>query len=144
MYDSPWNVVLPRAGIAYRLNDKTAIRAGYSRFAVQEIANRSDERINASNGYQQNTSLLGPLNGIPRSYLDDPYPTGGAYPNPIMLAAGNSLGRYTDLGNPWGGFYDGNILKVPMNDRVNLNIQRQLPDQFRLDATWYMMFEHNA
>jgi hypothetical protein len=147
VYDSPWDVVLPRAGIAYRLNDKTAIRAGYSRFAVQEISNRNDETLNASNGYTEFTTLLSPLDGVPRSYVDNPYPASGAYPNPIQLAPGNSLGRYTDLGNPWtanGGYWDGLILKVPMNDRFNFNFQRQLPDQFRLGATMFMMFEHNA
>jgi hypothetical protein len=34
--------------------------------------------------------------------------------------------------------------KVPINDRFNFNIQRELPGGFRLDATEFMMFEHNA
>lgn len=34
MYDAPWNTFLPRAGIAIRINDQTAFRAGYARYAV--------------------------------------------------------------------------------------------------------------
>jgi len=144
VYDAPWNVILPRAGIAYRLNDKTALRAGYSRFAVAQISIRGDESESATNGYSQSTNALGPLNGIPRDYFDNPYPTGGAYPNPVVLPPGNSLGRYQGLGNPWWGFFDGRTLKVPMNDRFNFNVQRQLPEQLRFDGTLFMMFEHNA
>ncbi|MGO8735921.1 MAG: carboxypeptidase regulatory-like domain-containing protein [Terriglobia bacterium] len=143
-YQSPWDEFLPRAGLAFRLNDKTAIRVGYSRFAVSQVSNRSDESSNASNGYFQATSGLAPLEGVPREYLNSPFPTGGTYPNPIIPALGNSLGRYQDLGNSWGGYYNPNQFKIPMNDRFNFNVQRQLPAQFRLDATMFMMFEHNA
>jgi len=139
------SLFLPRAGIAYRLSDKTALRAGYSRFAVTWLSNGVDDGIIQANGYQETTYPLSPLEGIPRSYLDNPYPTGGAYPNPVIQAVGNTLGPYTDLGNSWNsGFYDGRIYKVPINDRFNFNLQRQIPAQFRFDATLFMMFEHNA
>jgi hypothetical protein len=134
---------LPRAGIAYRLSDKMALRVGYSRFAVTWLSNSSDDDDVQVNGYSESTGVLGPLAGLPRSYLSDPYPTGGAYPNPVIQAVGSSLGGYTDLGNSWN-FYDGNVYKVPINDRFNFNVQRELPDQFRLDVTEFLMFEHNA
>jgi hypothetical protein len=134
---------LPRAGLAYRLNDKTALRFGYSRFAVTWLSNSSDDSIVQANGFSQSTSALGPLAGIPRSYLADPYPSGGSYPNPIIPAVGTALGPYQDLGNGWS-FYDSRQYKVPINDRFNFNIQRQLPANFRLDVTEFLMFEHNA
>jgi hypothetical protein len=137
------DLFLPRAGIAYRLSDKTALRAGYSRFAVTWLSNSGDDSVIQTNGYSENSSPLGPLEGIPRSYLDNPYPTGGTYPNPVIQAVGNTLGPYTDLGNSWN-FYDGRLYKVPINDRFNFNVQRQLPQQLRFDATLFMMFEHNA
>jgi hypothetical protein len=138
-----WNVFLPRLGIAYRLNDKTALRFGYSRFAVTWLSNSSDDSIIMANGYSETTNALGPLEGLPRSFLDNPYPPTGTYANPLVLPSDNLLGPYTDLGNNWS-FYDGRQYKVPMNDRFTFNIQRQLPAQFRLDATEYLMFEHNA
>ena len=137
------DLFLPRAGVAYRLNDKMALRAGWSRFAVTWLENSSDDSNIFVNGYSETTNALGPLAGIPRSYLADPYPTGGAYPNPIIQAVGNALGPYQDLGNPWS-FYDMRQYKVPINDRFNFNIQRELPQNFRLDVTEFLMFEHNA
>jgi hypothetical protein len=137
------NLFLPRAGLAYRLNDKTALRFGYSRFAVTWLSNSSDDSIIYANGFSQQTNALGPLSGIPRSYLADPYPSGGTYPNPVIQAVGTALGPYQDLGNSWN-FYDMRQYKVPINDRFNFNIQRELPGGFRLDATEFMMFEHNA
>jgi hypothetical protein len=137
------NTFLPRAGVAYRLNDKTALRVGWSRFAVTWLSNSSDDSDIFANGYSQTTDALGPLAGIPRSYLAHPYPTGGTYPNPIIPAVGNALGPYQDLGNSWS-FYDMRQYKVPINDRFNFNIQRELPGNFRLDVTEFLMFEHNA
>ena len=137
------NTFLPRAGMAFRLNDKTALRVGWSRFAVTWLENSSDDSIIQANGYSETTNALGPLAGLPRSFLADPYPSGGNYPNPVVPALGNTLGPYTDLGNNWS-FYDSRQYKVPINDRFNFNIQRELPANFRLDVTEFLMFEHNA
>jgi hypothetical protein len=143
VYGAPFNTILPRAGVAFRLNDKTALRAAYSRFGVTRVSNASDESYENLDGYSESTPLLGPLAGVPRSYLDNPYPTGGTYPNPVILPYGNSIDPYTDVGFSPGGYYNPNF-KVPINDRFNFNIQHQLPAQFRLDVTEYLMFEHNA
>ena len=141
MYDVGWFTFLPRAGIAFRLNDKTALRFGYSRFAEAQVSLRSEETYDASNGYDQATNLLGPLEGIPRAYLKDPWPAGTAYPNPVIPTVGTALGPYQDLGNPWS-YWSG--LKIPIDDRFNFNIQRQLPGNFRLDATEFLDFGRNA
>jgi hypothetical protein len=143
VYNGVNDTFLPRAGVAYRLNDKTALRVGYSRFAVTWLSNSSDDSIVQANGFSESTNALGPLSGIPRSYLSDPYPTGGANPNPIIPALGTALGPYQDLGNNWS-YYDMRQYKVPINDRFNFNIQRELPGEFRLDVTEFLMFEHNA
>jgi hypothetical protein len=137
------NTFLPRAGIAYRLNDKTALRVGWSRFAVTWLSNSSDDSNIFANGFSQSTSALSPLAGVPRSYLANPYPSAGNYPNPIIPAVGTALGPYQDLGNNWN-FYDMRQYKVPINDRFNFNVQRELPANFRLDVTEFIMFEHNA
>jgi len=140
---TPWFTLLPRMGVAYRLNDKMALRFGWSRFATPMVMNRGDEGVDYKNGYAQDTSTLGSLLGIPRSYIADPYPAGGGYPNPVIQAVGNALGAYQDMGNGLN-FWNGPQYKIPINDRFNFNIQRQLPAQFRLDITEFMMFSHNA
>jgi len=143
MYDAPWNTFLPRAGIAIRINDRTAFRAGYARYAVPWVAIHPETGGLPTNGFSQSTSLYGPQNGTPRSLLDDPYPTSGQYANPVILPVGNSLGRYQDLGNSIS-FWNGKIMKTPMNDRFNFTIQRQAPYRIFTEATFFTMFEHNA
>jgi len=129
--------------VAFRLSDKTALRVGWSRFAVTWLSNSSDDSIVQANGYSETTNALGPLAGMPRSYLADPFPSAGNNPNPVIPALGNALGPYTDLGNNWS-FYDARQYKVPINDRFNFNVQRELPANFRLDVTEFLQFEHNA
>jgi hypothetical protein len=151
MYDAPWNNFLPRLGIAIRVNDKTAIRVGYARYAVPwgMVENEGIGNLQV-NGFGQSTSALGPLSGTPRTLLTHPYPGASfAYQgvqigeNPVQLPMGNSLGRYTDLGNSVN-FWNPNTLKTPMNDRFNFGIQHQAPFNFFTQATFFMMFEHNA
>jgi len=143
MYDAPWTTFLPRTGIAIRVNDKTAIRAGYARYAVPWVTIHPETGGLPTNGFSQSTSILGPLDGTPRALLDNPFPTSGQYANPVLLPVGNSLGRYQDLGNGIN-FWDGKRMKTPMNDRLNFTIQRQAPYRIFTEATFFTMFEHNA
>jgi hypothetical protein len=139
MYDATWKTFLPRAGIAIRINDKTSFRAGYARYAVPWMTTHPETGGLPTNGFSQSTPLLGPLQGTPRSTLSDPFPS----TNPVRLPLGTSLGRYTDLGNSIS-FWDGNIMKTPMNDRFNFTIQRQAPQRIFTEATFFMMFGHNV
>lgn len=144
MYNAPWNLFLPRLGIAIRVNDKTAIRAGYARYAVPWTMIESEGTTGLQvNGYGQTTNALDPLTGMPRTVLSDPYPTSGSNINPVQLPVGNSLGRYTGLGNA-NSFWNGNQLKTPMNDRFNFGVQHQAPFRIFTQATGFMMFEHNT
>jgi hypothetical protein len=143
MYDTPWNTFLPRTGIAIRFNDRTTFRAGSARYSVPWVTVHPETGGLPTNGFSQYTSLLGPLNGSPRSRLSDPFPSSGQYANPVVLPVGNSLGRYQDLGNGIS-FWDGNRLKTPINDRFNFTIQRQAPYRIFTEATFFTMFSHNA
>jgi hypothetical protein len=139
MYDAPWKTFLPRAGIAIRLSDKTAFRAGYARYAVPWVTIHPETWDIPKNGFSQETSMLGPLQGVPRTLLSDPFPS----TNPLQLPTGNSLGRYTDLGNGIT-FWDGNIMKTPINDRFNFTIQRQTAQRIFAEATFFMMFSRDV
>jgi hypothetical protein len=138
MYSAPWNTFLPRAGVAIRINDKTAFRAGYARYAVPWVTVHAETGGLPTNGYSQNTSVLGPLQGLPRGLLSDPFPAN----NPVLAPAGNSRGRYQDLGNSIS-FWNGSQLKTPLNDRFNFTIQRQAPQRIFTEATFFMMLEHD-
>ena len=139
MYGAPWNTFLPRIGIALRINDKTAFRAGYARYAVPWITIHPETGSLATNGYSQNTSILGPLQGVPRALLSDPFPAS----NPVLAPAGNSRGRYQDLGNSIS-FWNPSQIKTPLNDRINFTIQRQAPQRIFTEATFFMMFSHDT
>lgn len=138
MYDAPRGNFLPRAGIALRINDKTSFRAGYARFATPILTLHPETGGLPTNGYSQSTSILGPLNGTPRTYIDNPFPAS----NPVLLPMGNSLGRYTDLGNSISWWSQN--FKSPMNDRLGFTLQRQAPNHFLLEGTFFMMFMHNV
>ena len=138
MYDAPRNLYLPRAGIAIRINDKTSFRAGYARFTTPILTLHPETGGLPTNGYSQSTSILGPQNGIPRAYIDNPFPSS----NPVRLPMGNSLGRYTDLGNSINWFPQ--TFKSPINDRLGFTLQRQAPQHFLLEGTFFMMFMHNV
>ncbi|MBS1877193.1 MAG: TonB-dependent receptor [Acidobacteria bacterium] len=139
MYDAPWNTFLPRVGIAYRLNDKTSIRAGYARYAVPWITVHPETGGLPTYGFSQSTSVLGPLQGVPRTYLSDPFPSG----NPVVTPTGNSLGRYSQLGNGVN-YWDGNVMKTPINDRMNFSVQRQTLKNLFTEATFFIHLAHNT
>ncbi len=61
----------------------------------------------------------------------------------MLFPPGSSLGRYTELGNSIS-FWDGNIMKTPLNDRFNFSIQRQTMANLFTEATFFMHFGHNV
>ncbi|MEK7406243.1 MAG: TonB-dependent receptor [Acidobacteriota bacterium] len=143
-WDAP-HIMLPRAGLAYRINDRTALRIGYARYAVPpSIEGDGDVGILGSTpypGFEATSNTLGPLQGIPRAYLSDPYPSGGPNANPLVPAVGKSLGRYTGLGDSL--FWFQQDFKAGMNERINISLQRQIWKRFVVDLTWFMNFGYN-
>ncbi len=139
MYSAPWTTFLPRAGFAYRLNDKTSIRAGYARYAVPWITVHPETGGLPTYGFSQSTSVLGPLEGTPRALLSDPFPSS----NPVLQPSGSGLGRYTQLGNGVN-FWDGNVMKTPVNDRMNFSVQRQAMSNLFTEATFFIHLGHNV
>jgi hypothetical protein len=144
MYDAPWRTFLPRAGIAIRLNDKTALRMGYARYAEPWLVAHTQGAGFNMDGFSSNSVMLGPLEGKPRTYVSNPFPTTGTYPNALELPAGTSLDPWFDLGNSIANFWNGNLMKTPISDRFNFTLQRQAPDRILAAATFYMMFRRNA
>lgn len=138
VYPSKQNF-LPRVGIAIRLNDKSALRFGWARYAVP-FKGAWTEGLGAIpyDGFSQQTLVESPVQGQPKTFISNPFPS----TNPLIPAAGKSRGTYTNLGNPAWWFYQD--LKRSINDRVNMSYQRTLPANFLLDTTFFMNFGHNA
>lgn len=144
-YNSPKNTFLPRLGIAYRINDRTSLRFGYARYAIQPSVD-FEGGINLNDnlpypGFQQDSFVLPTLQGVPQARFSNPFPSN----NPLVPPFEKSLGRYQELGSP------GNVQSIiwnqnlsnAMNDRFNFSLQRQIFSQIVLDATYFMSYGFN-
>jgi hypothetical protein len=141
----PWttqkSIFLPRVGLAVRVNDKTAVNIGFARYAVPVVTGSNTNGANTlaactwCPGFNQISNPLPFVEGRPQAYLSNPFPAGS---NPIQLPIGKSLGPYTNVGNP-ANWPDQNY-RAQTNDRVNFTIMREIPGQFKIDATWFLNF----
>ncbi|MBL8237449.1 MAG: carboxypeptidase regulatory-like domain-containing protein [Bryobacterales bacterium] len=125
-------ILMPRLGLAYRANDKTAIQVGFARYVVPpNLQTLTIERINFP-GFSASTTPLGTIEGVPQAVLSRPFPPDR---NPLQAAVGKGYGKYTNLGN--AASWDYQNFEPQVNDRINFTIQRQLPANFKLDATYF-------
>jgi hypothetical protein len=129
-------IFLPRAGLAMRVNDKTAVNVGFARYVVPiaTVANT----LSACQwciGFSQLSNPLPMVEGRPQAYLSNPFP---ANSNPLQLPIGRGLGAYTNVGNA-ANWPDQNY-RAQINDRINFTIMREIPGDFKVDATWFMNF----
>jgi len=147
MWNPPALALAPRAGLALRINDKTALRLGYARFPIPTEFNFSAgpipgfEAINfleppffGMTGYQFTAPLL---QGVPQQTISNPYPAS----NPLVPIIGRAAGPDVGRGGVNLLWYPQNFQKA-WNDQFNINLQRKLPGQIVAAATWFMNFGH--
>ncbi len=132
----PWKLgFMPRVGVAWRLDDKTALRAGYGRFITPvDLANAERDTLGEIDlsAFSPITSALPTANGVPAAYLSDPFPQG------LTPAYGKDYGRYTSLGDTIT--IDEYQQRTPISDRINFSVQRELPWKMVVDATYLLNF----
>ncbi len=141
-WDPQSTLFLPRAGIAIRLNDRTALRIGYARYAVASDSATSIVDVLGSTpytGFDQTTNPLPVLEGRPQAFLADPYAAGR---NPLIRPVGKTLGRYTPLGGDAIWFEQN--WRNETNDRLNVSFQRQTFNHIVMDVTYFANFGHHA
>jgi Carboxypeptidase regulatory-like domain/TonB dependent receptor len=132
MWSSGKGTMSPRIGIAYRLNDKTSIRAAYGRYYTPWIQGTTDYNNLSTPGYTSYTGAPPLVQGVPQMRLNSPFPS----TNPVIPAYQKTLGRYTALGDSLS-YYSPDRPRQS-SDRINFTIQRQLPQGMVLDATYYL------
>lgn len=140
LYQAPKANFLPRLGIAVRLNDKSALRIGYARYAVPLMSVLGYSWIlPATDGYS--TSSNGPVlvQGVPQGVFANPFPAS----NPLVAPVGRGNGRNTNLGSTGTTSWARQDLKTPMNDRFNFTVERDLIWGLKVDGTFFMNFGHN-
>lgn len=135
---SRWSF-MPRVGLAVRLNDTTALRVGWARFIVPPVMlpGQMMHQGLPTPGFSARTSVAPVLEGMPGARLSDPFPTS----NPLILPAGKSLGRYTNLGDTARWFEPD--MRTGVNDRINVSLQRQMPGGIVVDATYFANLGYN-
>ena len=132
----------PRAGIAYRLNDKTSLRAGYALyftpteylFTTAPVSGFEDIEfleppLFGVTGYQYAAGLQ---NGIPQATLSNPFPAS----SPLAPIAGRAGGSNTGRGGSPLIWYPQNMQKE-YNHRFNIQIQRELPGEIVASLSYF-------
>jgi hypothetical protein len=144
-----WNpqklALQPRAGLAFKIDDKTAIRAGYSLYFVPTEYEYAPAPPNSGAedlvfveppfyGMSGNQSTQGALQGIPQATFSNPFPAGKNPLNPIL---GRNSGAQLGVGGSSLVWYPQNLQK-PYNNRFNVTFQHELPSQIVVSATYFL------
>lgn len=142
LVNARWNNFGPRLGIAYQINSKTVIRAGYGFFYSPENDGREDILTKnypfAIQNKYTNTYYAGP----PFAYILD---TGvPRITNPPIPAGASSI--------PWASISNGNLetsyyvnpnIKTGYSQSYNLTLQRELTPSFTVEAGYVGSLSHD-
>ena len=134
-----WNprklILLPRAGVALRLNDVTSLRIGWARYNTPSSLQRQTGDVLGSTpvpGFSVTTPAAPNLEGVPQQRLSDPFPVAT---NPVVAAVGKGDGRYTGMGG--NVIWDQEDFVTAVNDRFNFSLQRETFNRIVVDATYF-------
>jgi hypothetical protein len=124
----------PRVGMAYRLTNKMSVRAGYGRYVTpwNMYSAASDQFSPPYTGFANYTDAPPAVQGVPQMRLNDPF--NSAFP--VVPSYGKSYGAYTGIGDTLT-FFNPNRYH-PYSNRVNVSLQRELPDNIVLDVTYFL------
>jgi hypothetical protein len=126
LYETPKKNIMPRFGLAYKLNDKTVIRGGYGIF-FGFLGQRRGDVIQT--GYSISTNFVPTTDGATiTGTLSNPFPNG------LLTPPGSSQGYQTNIGNAIS-FFNQNP-RSPYNQRYELGVQRELPAGFVVEASY--------
>lgn len=110
------NMFAPRIGLAYRVNDRTVLRAGFGIFRSfwWQVSSTTE-----GTGAETTTSMVNSIDGVrPTNLLANPFPSGLVQP-----ITGNN-GLATLAGSSISPFYF--LKKFPYNKRWSFGIQREI------------------
>jgi hypothetical protein len=125
---------MPRAGLAWSVNPRMAIRAGYGRFFTPTmLVDQNDTMGQLDLGaFSPLTSILPSVQGVPQARLSDPFPQG------LTPAYGKRYGTATGLGDNvrWDEYRQ----RPAISDRVSFSVQRELWARTVLDVSYLLNF----
>jgi len=120
LYRTDWTNLAPRIGVAWRITEKTVLRAGGGVYYM------SPNRGGTIYGFNQQTPYTTTLDGLtPSAGLTGPYSLVNPFPNGLAAAPHASLGLLTNVGNSIS--FDPPRYKTPRTYQYSFGIQRELP-----------------
>src|SRR5262245_2450406 len=133
-FDTDGNNFGPRFSLAYSVNEKTVVRAGYGIFYYPFVGAASGW-ASGINGFLSFTDMVSSIDGLrPTDLLSNPFPAGLQQPT----APGSGL--LTGLGQDFGASgRDGAVdrtNRVGYSQQWNLNIQREAPGNLSVEVAY--------
>ncbi|HZL56986.1 MAG TPA: carboxypeptidase-like regulatory domain-containing protein [Bryobacteraceae bacterium] len=132
IYQTDYTNVAPRLGMAYRIGDKTVLRAGGGVF-YQYQSNNSNTQYGFSQTTSYNTSLTTGLTPSANGFTG-PYSLANPFPLGIASPAGSSLGALTNVGNSFS--YNNPSWRSQRTYQASIAIQRELPWHTNLEVAY--------
>ncbi len=115
-YKKDWNNIQPRFGMAYRLNEKQVLRAGFGITYPQTID------LPGNTGYSSSTTYTTSIDAIhPYTQVSNPYPNG------LNVPTGRAGGLSTGLGQAIT--FMNQDRSIPRIYQTSLDVQTELPGQ---------------
>ena len=128
-YPTDRNNFGPRLGLAYSVDNKTAVRAGYGMFYPPYVGMAGNAR--ASEGFSTQSPWVASIDGVrPENLIRNPFPLG------LTLPTGNSLGLSTNLGQNQPDSIDRASIRSSYVQQWNVNLQRELPGRIAAEAAY--------
>lgn len=129
-YNTDWQNIQPRIGIAWQFAAHTVLRAGFG------IYHRTATQGNYTDGFSQQTPYVRSTNGdlTPDGGLTGPYSLENPFPNGLTSPSGRSLGLLTNVGN--GVSFDGSQRVIPRTFQYSFGLQRRVFFGILIDASY--------
>lgn len=123
-YVNDYNNIQPRIGAAYRLSNNTVVRGGFGIYYLPTFD------IPGTQGFSTTTQYTASIDGnvTPANNLTNPYPGGVVQPTGSSLGLATLLGQSITFPDP--------ARVIPRNYQFSFGIQRQLPKNFLIDASY--------
>jgi Carboxypeptidase regulatory-like domain len=131
-WKAPKTLFMPRIGLAWRVDNNTALRIGWARYIIPTTLTDGLDILGSVYypGFDATSTTIGALQGVPQQRLNNPFPNG------LVPVSGKTFGKYTNLGGPANWYQQESTPGV--NDRFNISLQRQLPGRIVADITFFM------
>jgi len=125
-WEGDGNNILPRFGLAYRINDKLVFRGGWGQYAVPYVIAAVNQP-----GFSQPTLIVpSPNNGLTfQATLANPFPNG------VQNPPGASLGLGTFMGQAFN-IFPVETVENPQAQRWSAGFQYELPGNWLLDISY--------